>query len=172
MCTRAVGALAHYIEAEGIATTQISLIRIHTEKIRPPRALWVPFELGRPLGAPNDPGFQIKVIRTVLGLLEVSSGPILEDFPEEAPIVADDEEAVLACPYVPGEEKREPNRLSEDFVREINSLKPWYLEAKKKSAEEEFGVSQLGIDEIAQLFSSILCGERLISNDSEVLRVA
>ena len=34
-----MGGLAHTLEDEGIATTQISLIRLHTEKIKPPRAL-------------------------------------------------------------------------------------------------------------------------------------
>ena len=32
-----MGGLAHYIEDEGVPTTQISLIREHTEKIKPPR---------------------------------------------------------------------------------------------------------------------------------------
>ncbi|MCH7711818.1 MAG: hypothetical protein IH903_09315, partial [Proteobacteria bacterium] len=51
-------------------TTQISLIREHTEKIVPPRALWVPFELGRPFGAPDDSGFQKRVLLGALELLE------------------------------------------------------------------------------------------------------
>ncbi len=39
--------LAHYFEDKGLATVIISLVRKHTILIRPPRALWVPFELGR-----------------------------------------------------------------------------------------------------------------------------
>ena len=58
-----MGGLGHYLEREGLATAQISLIRVHTEKIRPPRALWVPFELGRPLGTPDEPDFQTRVLR-------------------------------------------------------------------------------------------------------------
>jgi hypothetical protein len=58
-----VGGLAHFIEREGIPTTQISLIRIHTEQIKPPRALSVPFELGRPFGAPNEPAFQRRPVK-------------------------------------------------------------------------------------------------------------
>jgi hypothetical protein len=79
-----VGGLAHYLEDEGIPTTQISLIREHTELIRPPRALWVPFDLGLPLGAPDDPELQIRVLRAVLGLFERESGPVLEDWHEKA----------------------------------------------------------------------------------------
>jgi hypothetical protein len=49
-----VSALGHYLEEEGIPTVAISLIRPQTEKTKPPRALWVPFELGRPFGPPSD----------------------------------------------------------------------------------------------------------------------
>ena len=51
------------MEAEGLPTTQISLVRMHTEVIQPPRALWVPFELGRPFGTPGEAAFQRRVIR-------------------------------------------------------------------------------------------------------------
>lgn len=75
--------LGHYLEQEGIATTLISLIRLHTEKVRPPRALWVPFELGRPLGAPDDEAVREAVLCQALGLLARSGpGPILEDLPD------------------------------------------------------------------------------------------
>ena len=80
-----MGGLAHYIEEEGIPTTQISLIREHSEAIKPPRALWVPFELGRPLGVPNDADFQKRVLMSSLKLLEAEQGPVLEDFGDEAP---------------------------------------------------------------------------------------
>jgi len=81
-----VSALGHYLEEEGIATVAISLIRPQTENTKPPRALWVPFELGRPFGPPNDPVFQKRVILTALRLLERESGPvIIEDFPDDDP---------------------------------------------------------------------------------------
>ena len=64
-----MGGLAHYLEEEGLATTQISLIRKHTEIIKPPRALWVSFELGRPFGKPNDSDFQSRVLSAALDLL-------------------------------------------------------------------------------------------------------
>ena len=35
-------------------TTGISLVRENTASMQPPRALWVPFPLGRPLGVPDD----------------------------------------------------------------------------------------------------------------------
>ena len=48
--------------------------------MKPPRALAVPFELGRPFGAPNEVEFQRKVLHNCLELLERESGPVLEDF--------------------------------------------------------------------------------------------
>jgi len=162
-----VGALAHYIESEGIATTQISLIRIHTEKIKPPRALWVPFELGRPLGAPNEPEFQTKVIRAALTLFSASSGPVLEDFQEEAPAIADDA-VVLACPYVPGAMQKSADSLGDELMLEINSLKPWYFEARKISAAAYSGVSKLGIDDIVKVFRQFVSGADLDYDESEI----
>jgi hypothetical protein len=81
-----VSALGHYLEEEGLATVAISLIRPQTEKTRPPRALWVPFELGRPFGPPSHPAFQKRVILAALRLVERQSGPvIIEDFPDDDP---------------------------------------------------------------------------------------
>jgi hypothetical protein len=81
-----VSALGHYLEEEGIATVAISLIRPQTERTKPPRALWVPFELGRPFGAPSDPTFQRRVVLAALRLLERENGPgVLENFPDDDP---------------------------------------------------------------------------------------
>lgn len=82
-----MSALASRIEAQGIATTTIGLVRSHMEKSRPPRGVWVPFQLGRPLGEPEDPAFQRRVVLHALRLLErADGGPvILEDFPDDPP---------------------------------------------------------------------------------------
>ena len=81
-----MSALGHYLEEEGIATVAISLIRPQTENTKPPRALWVPFELGRPFGPPRDPAFQKRVILAALRLLERETGTvIIEDFSDDDP---------------------------------------------------------------------------------------
>lgn len=77
--------LARAFESAGLSTVQISLLREHTEKLRPPRALFCDFPFGRALGKPSDPEFQHRVLAQALGLLTRPSGPVLEDFPE--PIV-------------------------------------------------------------------------------------
>ena len=81
-----MSALGHMMEQRGFATVAIGLIRVQMEKVRPPRGLWTPFQLGRPLGEPENSSFQRRVLLAALGLLERTDGPvILEDFPEDPP---------------------------------------------------------------------------------------
>lgn len=81
-----MSALGHYLEEAGIATVAISLIRPQTENTKPPRALWVPFELGRPCGPPGDAAFQKRVILAALRMLERSDGPVvIDDYAGEDP---------------------------------------------------------------------------------------
>lgn len=70
------------LERCGIATVAINLLRVAAERVRPPRALHVPFPHGYPLGTPNDPERQIEVIEAALRLLEDDSlaAPALVDF--------------------------------------------------------------------------------------------
>ena len=64
-------------------TVGISLIREHTEMLKPPRALWVPFPFGLPLGHPEDPAEQRAVLDAVLALLDEADVPVLRDFAGE-----------------------------------------------------------------------------------------
>ncbi len=78
------------IEARGVATVAIGLVRPHIEKTKPPRGLFVPFPLGRPFGEPESAAFQRRVLLQALSLLERPQGPvILEDFAEDAPSMRD-----------------------------------------------------------------------------------
>jgi hypothetical protein len=95
-----VSALGHYLEEEGLATVAISLIRPQTENTKPPRALWVPFELGRPLGPPSDPALQKRVILAALGMLVEEGGPVrIIDFPDDDPRAHAD--AAWRPPFIP-----------------------------------------------------------------------
>ena len=142
-----MGALGHYLEREGIPTTQISLIREHTETIRPPRALWVPFELGRPLGTPENPEFQRRVLLAALELLDAPEGPLLMDFPEDAPEGTNDHDKGLdgwSCPVGFTQQINQENdleKLRSAFRREVAALSPWYdlnLEKRDRTAVVEF----------------------------------
>lgn len=76
--------LARALEATGLATTSISMVREHTEKVKPPRAVFVPFPFGNALGRPNDAALQHRVLRAALDLLAEPAGPVLRDFPDDA----------------------------------------------------------------------------------------
>jgi hypothetical protein len=80
MCVQTVGLLQAAIERTGIATVSISLLHEVTDITRPPRALFVPYRLGLPLGEPNNPELQHRIIAAALGLLERSDVPVIEDF--------------------------------------------------------------------------------------------
>src|ERR1700679_3830914 len=74
------------LESRGVPCVAIGAARVQMEKTQPPRGLFVPFQLGRPLGEPEDPAFQRRVLLQALGLLERTDGPvILEDFPDDPP---------------------------------------------------------------------------------------
>ena len=80
MCVQTVGLIQAAVEREGISTVSVSLLREVTEVIRPPRALSVPYALGYPLGAPNNPGLQHRIIVAALALLARTDVPVLEEF--------------------------------------------------------------------------------------------
>ena len=120
----------------------------------------MPFELGRPLGAPNDVPFQTKVLLAALKLLEASSGPELEDFPEDAP-ASGDISAVWACPVNLSVEKANlsnTEQLREAFKREIILLRSWYDLAVKMRGRTTVGVSGLNLDAIGDFISAFLDG--------------
>ena len=155
-----MGGLGHYLEREGLATTQISLIRLHTEKIKPPRALWVPFDLGRPLGAPNDPVFQTRVLMAALKLLEAPSGPVLEDFPDEAP-TSEDYSGPVACPLpinASGEQLEGVERLRAEFLSEAAQMGVWYEIARDKRQRTSVGASGLDPRTISEFLAACLQG--------------
>jgi len=77
MCNQAVGLIGAEIERHGISTVSISLLNEVTSVIRPPRALFVPYKLGFPLGEPNNPKLQHRVIAEALELLHENDPPIL-----------------------------------------------------------------------------------------------
>lgn len=79
-----MGVIQGEIERAGVATVSVSLVREFTEKVRPPRALWVPFPFGRPFGAPQNAKVQRQVLMRALSLLAAPSGPVLEEFALEA----------------------------------------------------------------------------------------
>ena len=144
-----MSALAHFFERAGIPTVVVSLVREHSERIRPPRTLWTPFELGRPLGAPGNAAFQRRVLLDTLGLLAETSGPVLADFPDDAPNGGADGgagEAAWACPVrFSKPEASDPADLGGQVGQEVRSLAPWY----ERSRERRGGRTTVGLSGLA-----------------------
>jgi len=92
-----VSTLAHVFEAAGIATLALGSIRKQIESTAPPRGLFCDFPLGRPLGKPNDPDFQHRVLTHAFSLLQ-ATGPVLEEFPEA---IKEATPEMLPCPLPP-----------------------------------------------------------------------
>lgn len=148
------------MEDEGMSTAGISLIRPHTETIKPPRALWVPFQLGRPLGPPDDAPFQKRVLTALIKLLEAQHGPVLEDFPEDEP--ESDEITVLACPVnftrATGD-SGDVDDLLAAFRREFTAMRPWYDMAVNKRQRTTVGVSGIDLEDLADFIYAFVQGE-------------
>ena len=142
-----MGGLGHFLEDEGIPTVQISLVREHTEVMRPPRALWVPFMLGRPLGIPDDPEFQKRVLRAALALFDATSGPVLEDYLEEAPEVAVEDEDWV-CPIAFN--RAEDVSLAVRLRREVQQYRTWYDLHVQNRGRTSVGVSGLDLDTLSK----------------------
>jgi hypothetical protein len=82
MCNQTVSLVAAELERRGIATVALQLLREVAERVRPPRALVLPFPHGYPLAAPNDPPRQHAVLEAALRLLEQpdAAPPLLATF--------------------------------------------------------------------------------------------
>ncbi len=80
MCHQSVGLIQRAIEYAGMTTVSLSVLREITGKIHPPRALFVPFPLGYPLGEPNNAELQTRILRAAFALLPRNDFPVLESF--------------------------------------------------------------------------------------------
>jgi hypothetical protein len=80
MCNQTVGLVQAALEREGITTVSLSLLREVATIIRPPRTLFVPFPMGFPLGEPNNPELQQRVIAAALALFERNNVPLFAEF--------------------------------------------------------------------------------------------
>ena len=151
--------LAHYFEDEGVPTVVVALLKEQAEKVRPPRALWVPFPLGRPFGAPDNAEQQRRVLRAALTLLEAPSGPVLVDFDEaDAAEGEEKEDEAWVCPvsFAP------PNGDSDDIGRrvadEVTMLRPWHDLGVERRGRTALGLSKVPVEATAAWLSAFTEG--------------
>ncbi len=148
-----MGTLASVLEKAGFATVALSSIRGQIETTTPPRALHCNFPLGRPLGKPNEPEFQRKVITAAFSLLAEPVGPVLVDYPIS---IQDDADTPLSCPIPPADTSgRNP------AAAEALGLHPAW-----RRTQETYGRSTVGkvitaeqVPDMLDLFTRIAEGE-------------
>ena len=130
--------LARVVEEAGLTTVAIAIIREQAEKVKPPRALFVPFAMGFPLGRPNDPELQHRVIASAFDLLGYERGPVLVDFPEEE-----------APPEILPQASRVPTApisMHRSTADEVTALRIFY----EQWVEEQGGRTAVGLSGIPQ----------------------
>ena len=127
-------------------TTAITLVRENAESKRPPRALWVSFPLGRPLGRAGDAPFQHRVIQHALDLLARPSGPVLEDFPEDIGELV--QQPPPACPVSFGPRRGQSESWHDRLLAERDALRPWYDLSLRQKGRTTVGLSADSIDDI------------------------
>lgn len=141
-----MSALAHYLEGGGLATVIVALVREHAEAMRPPRALWVPYELGRPFGEPDNPELQRQILAAALSML---------DGPQREPRLID-----FAAPAAFGEPDpgwHFPGELNrENLQAEVDSLLPVWQRARDRLQRSTYGISGLSLEEATEYVARLL----------------
>lgn len=147
------------LETRGTPTVAIGLVRPQMERARPPRGLWTPFQLGRPLGEPGDANFQDRVLLHALGLLERRDGPvILEDFPDDPPNWS--ETAGWQPPSLPAIGVPDgPAGRKTSLAREMTALRPAWQRACARYGRTTIGLS----GQVPELWSA--CVARFLAGE-------
>ena len=129
--------LARVFESAGLTTVAIALVREHAQRVRPPRALWVPFYFGYALGKPDDPHFQHQVLAALLATLDADAGPVLADFPEAAgPIGLPQASEVAAASNANGNAAKPL-----DAAAEITALRAYYERWREQRGRTAVGIT-------------------------------
>ena len=159
--------LAHYLEEDGLTTVTLAFARPHVEAMRPPRALWVPFELGRPFGEPNDAALQMRVLRAALDLLGAPTGPVLGVFPGD---VRDfDKDLGWSCrlPALRSDADRsDPAALRDRLEAENRAIRPLYEKAVAGRGRSTVGASRVALDDLPGFLAGFL-GDDMPANPVE-----
>jgi hypothetical protein len=144
--------LAHVFEAHGLATVALASVRPVAEAMRPPRALYCEFPLGRPLGRPDDAAFQHDVLRRAFALLDAPAGPVLDTHPDTISIA---DAAPLSCSLPIRHDPSVPAA-----VDEARALRDAYERTRAQRATTSVGraVDAAGVPDVVASFVRIADG--------------
>jgi hypothetical protein len=127
--------LARTLEAAGLATVSVSLVREHTVKVLPPRALWVPFPFGLPLGHAGDTVQQRRVLLSALSLFLEPSGPVLRD-------LAGEEEDERGAP-LQASDAGDAGPATVDVATELSLMRQYYERRLEGSGRTTVGLTRI-----------------------------
>lgn len=123
----------------------------------------MPFELGRPLGVPNDAAFQKRVLLAAFDLFEAPQGPVLVDYPEDVPedkiALGEDAMMGMVCPidFPTRPDATAPtSAMGRALRQEVQALAPWYDLAVRTRGRTTVGPSGLSIEDAATFLSAFL----------------
>jgi hypothetical protein len=147
------------LEERGLPTTVIGLVLPHLEKIRPPRALMVPFMLGRPLGEPNDVAFQRRVLLQALNLLVNKDGPVvLEHFLEDNPSAFDRPQWRPSVALAKPDSAIDSKAFERAFRAELALVLPAWERFKLRFSRSTVGLSGQEVDAWPSFMTAVLEG--------------
>ena len=153
--------LAYYFESAGFSTVLVGFVREHIEAIKPPRAMWLDFPMGRPMGKPNDPAYQNRILRASFKLLDKSCGPVLEDFPDTIPVRNGRMGYAIPPEFVMStDDIVDVDGLVAEVQAEINELSEAYAKAVTARGRTTVGASELEIEEYAPFIGEFVKGEK------------
>lgn len=133
----------------------IALVPQQAQNVAPPRVLAVPFEMGRPLGVPNDAAFQHRVLDAALGLLTRNEGSVFEIYTEEAPSAGTGAASGWSCP-VTFTKSQDSTTLAQRVLDEIALLQPWYDKGRSQRGFTSVGLANLSLEDCVGLLSLLL----------------
>jgi len=155
-----VSALAHAIEARGLPTTVVALIREHAAAVRPPRALAVPFMLGRPFGAPDAPALQRDVLMAALGLLVRRDGPVILETLEGDDPGGVDRPGWLPAVQLPAPVDPEtPEQWASALEAELARVLPVWARAKARTGRTTAGLAGQTPEQFPRFVAQLLQGQ-------------
>lgn len=106
------------------------------------------------------------MLLAALRLLEAPSGPVLADYPEEAPAATGDEAAGQVCPVGFARQVDESD-VGAVFLREIEELAPWHDLARERRGRSAVGLSDAPVRVSAGMLAAFLKGDAVPLRESD-----
>lgn len=112
-------------------------MRDHTVKSKPPRAVYVPFPFGLPLGHPNDVQEQQAVLDAAFATLDRREGPVLVDFQAAAAA------AEAGAPLQASDVELTAEALQADLATEVTLMRRYWEQRLATTGRTAVGLSGL-----------------------------